>query len=306
MNLSPINQKILYGFKSEFNELAQLHKDDKFPNKILLTGEKGIGKCTFALHLINFILSNDEEYSYDLDNHCINENNKSFRLIYNQSNPNFILIDIEKKKRFIDIDQIRNLILNLNKSSFNSKKRFVLIDNIEFLNINSINALLKVLEEPNKNVNFILIGNNKSILPTLKSRCLNFRLSLSNYEVLDIIKKLLSKDIYELINKDLFNYYLTPGKIFYLTEFFKEKEINLTKYDLNDFLNLIISENYYKKDASAKYILYEFIELFLLKKVSIKSFDLYSYFINKINKVKRFNLDEESLFIELKSKLLNE
>ena len=38
------------------------------------------------------------------------------------------------------------LIINLNKSSFNKKKRFVLIDNIELLNINSIN---------------LLIGNNK-------------------------------------------------------------------------------------------------------------------------------------------------
>ena len=49
-----------------------------------------------------------------------------------------MLIQIKKK---IDIDQIRNLINNLNKSSLNSKPRFVLIDNIEYLNLNSINAL---------------------------------------------------------------------------------------------------------------------------------------------------------------------
>ena len=65
------------------------------------------------------------------------------------------------KKKNIDIDQIRELIINLNKSSFNNKKRFVLIDNIELLNLNSVNALLKVLEEPNENINFILINNNK-------------------------------------------------------------------------------------------------------------------------------------------------
>ncbi len=35
------------------------------------------------------------------------------------------------EKKNIDIAQIRNMITNLNKSSFNSKPRFILIDNIE-------------------------------------------------------------------------------------------------------------------------------------------------------------------------------
>ena len=306
MNLSPINQKKLYGFKNEFNELCELYKNNNLPNKILFTGQKGIGKCTFALHLINHILSNDEEYSYDKINRSINENNRSFKLILNGTNPNFILIDIDKKKKFIDIDQIRNLIINLNKSSFNQKERFVLIDNIEFLNTSSINALLKILEEPNDNIYFILIGNNKKVLPTLSSRCINFKLSLSYDETLFICQKLLGRNLNDLINKDLINYYLTPGKIYHLIEFFSEKEVDLTKYNLNDFINLIISENYYKKNPSIKFILYEFIELFLINKISIKSFEFYNYFLNQIDKVKRFNLDEESFFIELKSELINE
>ncbi len=306
MNLSPINQKNLYGFKNEFNELCELYKKNNLPNKILFTGQKGIGKCTFALHLINHILSNNEEYSYDNINYSINENNRSFKLILNGTNPNFILVDIDKKKKFIDIDQIRNLIINLNKSSFNQKERFVLIDNIEFLNINSINALLKILEEPNENIYFILIGNNKKVLPTLSSRCINFKLSLSYDETLFICKKLLGRDLHDLINKDLMNYYLTPGKIYQLIEFFNEKEVDLTKYNLNDFIKLIISENYYKKNPSIKFILFEFIELFLINKISIKSFEFYNYFLNQIDKVKRFNLDEEAFFIELKSELINE
>ena len=47
------------------------------------------------------------------------------------------------KKKNIDINQIRELISNLNKSSFNDKPRFVLIDNIEFLNINSLKCSSK-------------------------------------------------------------------------------------------------------------------------------------------------------------------
>ena len=33
---------------------------------------------------------------------------------------------------------------------FNNCPRFILIDNVENLNINSLNALLKIVEEPNK------------------------------------------------------------------------------------------------------------------------------------------------------------
>ena len=84
----------------------------------------------------------------NLDNFEINVENQSFRTILNGSNPNFYIIDINSEKKFIDINQIRDLISKLNKSSFNNRPRFVLIDNIEFLNKNSINALLKTLEEP--------------------------------------------------------------------------------------------------------------------------------------------------------------
>ena len=178
MNLNPSNQTNLYGLENNLIELINLYKKNKLPNKILLSGQKGIGKSTLAYHLINFILSENEDSSYDLENFVINENNKSFKLIKNSTSQNFFLVDINDDKKVIDINQIRSLINILNKSSFNSKPRFVLIDNIEFLNTNSINALLKIIEEPNNDIFFILINNNKKILPTLTSRCLNFRLSL--------------------------------------------------------------------------------------------------------------------------------
>ena len=136
MNLKTVNQLSLYGHHLEFLNFIELYKSQKLPNKILLSGEKGIGKSTLAYHIINHILSIDEDNSYDLINFKINPDNRSFKLILNKSNPNFILIDIDEDKKSIDINQIRNLILTLNKSSFNTKPRLVLIDNIELLNIN--------------------------------------------------------------------------------------------------------------------------------------------------------------------------
>ena len=269
-----------------------------------MSGQKGIGKSTLAYHLINFILSENEDFSYDLKNFVINENNKSFKLIKNSTSQNFFLVDINDDKKHIDINQIRTLIDILNKSSFNSKPRFVLIDNIEFLNTNSINALLKIIEEPNNNIFFILINNNKKILSTLTSRCLNFRLSLSNDKTFKILKSILDTNIDNLINKDLLNYYFTPGKIYNLIKFSIDYNINLKDLDLKKFLFLLIDQSLYKKNLFIKNILYEFIEIFLIKNVS-KYSNIFDYFIHKIKNVKQFSLDDESLFIEFKYKLLN-
>ena len=131
----------LYGLEKEFNEFVQLFENKKLPNKILLSGQKGIGKSTLCYHLINYILSKNENHSYDIRNFIIQEENKSYKLILNETNPNFFLIDVKPDKKFIEISQIRNLIVNLNKSSFNEKPKLILIDNIEYLNLYSINAL---------------------------------------------------------------------------------------------------------------------------------------------------------------------
>ena len=309
MNLNPSNQLSLYGHHSEFCNFINLYKNKKLPNKILLSGEKGIGKSTLAYHVINHILSFDEDHPYDEKNFRINPENKSFKLILNKSNPNFILIDIDEDKKSIDINQIRNLISTLNKSSFNKKPRLVLIDNIELLNINSVNALLKILEEPNDNIYFILINNHKKILPTLKSRCLNYNIHLKSEESLDISTKILGKNIKNLIYENMINFYSTPGSILNLLDYANANDVDLTKINLKDFIKKIITEKKYKKDQFVKQLLYSLIELYFRQNVSLKNINLLkiqNYFLKKINNTKTFNLDEESLFMEFKDKVLHE
>ena len=101
MNPHPSTQINLFGHKEIFNELSKLYINNKLPNKILLSGEKGIGKSTLAYHLINFVLSKDEEHTYDHENNIINSENKSFKLIQNKSNPNFNLIDVAEDKKIL-------------------------------------------------------------------------------------------------------------------------------------------------------------------------------------------------------------
>ena len=193
MNLKPSNQTKIYGLKNYLQDFIRIDNKKILPNKILLSGSKGIGKSTLAYHLINYSLSKNDDYFYDVKNFQINSDNKDFKLINNNCNPNFNLIDIKDDKKNIDITQIRSLIEKLNNTSLNSNPRFVLIDNIEFLNTNSINALLKTLEEPNDNIYFILINNDKKVLSTLTSRCLSFKISLSNEQSKEIITNLIEE-----------------------------------------------------------------------------------------------------------------
>jgi len=308
IHIEPVNQIKLFGLNKLFKQLIVLDKKKILPNKIILSGQQGLGKSTLAYHFINYILSKDEEFIYDVNNLKINPENRSFKTVQNNSNPNFKLIDIDPEKKYIDINQIRNLISDLTKSSFNKKPRFILIDNIEFLNINSINALLKILEEPSTDINFILINNNKKILSTLTSRCINFKVHLSNNENLDVANKLLEGRLYEIINKELINYYSTPGNIYNLAIFGNINKYDLSNIDLKEFLKILINNGHYKKDNIIKYLIFDFVEYYLRKinfSVSSNIYKKYSYFLKRISDTKRFNLDEESLFIEFNETILN-
>ena len=130
-------------------------------NSLIFYGNQGIGKSTFSYKLINTVFSSLNENS-DLTNQ---EN-----LIYNNSHPNLIVIhkELSEKKgvsrNFIIIEQIRKLESYIYQSSFNNMPKFIIIDSADDLNINSANAILKILEEPKENTYFILISHQLSKL----------------------------------------------------------------------------------------------------------------------------------------------
>jgi len=311
MNLKSICQQNLFNLNNVFNEITNLMKTNNAPSKILFTGPKGSGKSTLSYHLINYFLSSSEKDSYDIENKKINTNNKSFKLVKNNSHPNFHLIDLIDDKKNIEISQIRKMINYTNKSTFNNLPKFILIDNIENLNLSSANALLKIIEEPKHNCFFFLIhNNNKKIFDTLKSRCLLYKINFTFDQSIEITNKLINGDILELINKDLINHYNTPGDYIDLINFAKMHQIDLKKFNLKEFLIYLIKENYYKKDTYIKSYIINFIQLYFLKiflNSNNKSYlmNVYSKFIKKNDDMNKFNLDVDSFFMEFKSKILN-
>ena len=168
--------------------------------------------------------------------------------------------------------------------------------------------MLKILEEPNDNINFILINNNKRILPTLKSRCLNFKIQLTSKQSIEIANKILDNNYNEFLNEDLVNNYSTPGEILNLIDFANKNDIDLIKTNLKNFIKKIIMEKLYKKNNSIKNLIYSLMEFYFRKNVSVTNIKLinsYNYFLKKIENTKTFNLDEETLFMEFEDSILN-
>ena len=312
LDLKSNNQKQLFSFGNIFLDIINLYDKKKLPNKILFSGPKGTGKATLAYHLTNYVFSKKEEFPYNVNKFKINDLNKSYKLILNNSHPNFHLIDVLTDKKIIEISQIRQMINYANKSAFNNRERIVLIDNAENLNLNSLNALLKIVEEPNENIIFIIIfDNNKKILNTLKSRCLKFNLFLTFDQSIETVNTIIKKNVYDLISKDLINHYNTTGDFINLINFSLLSKIDLSEISLKNFLINLIDEKHYKKDVFIKNNIYKYVEFYLLNLMKFKPSrnkitSLYKNFIHKIHDLKKFNLDEESFFIEFKTKVLDE
>ena len=310
MNLTSSNNINLYAYNKYLLNLIELFKKDSLPKKIIFSGNSGIGKCTLAYHLINYIFSINEKNKYNVEKNYIFKDNHSYNLVTKNTHPNFFLITNDDDKMNIQVSKVREMIEFSNKSSFNGECKIILIDNLEYLNTKSVNSLLKIIEEPNANIYFFLIHNSKQpILDTLKSRCIKYNLFLNYNESLSIINKLLKNDFYQNLNEDFKNYYNSPGDIIKLFNFFQNNEID-EKITIEELLNLIINKLLYKKDTYLKTNISLFIEIYFKKKINYltskdKIYYFYKYFLLKISECNEYNLDLESVLIEFKGKILN-
>ena len=155
-------------------DIEQIH------HAFIISGSKGIGKSLLIESLSEKLLNNK---------------------ISLENNPDFHNLKILDEKKLIGIDQIHELRDKLYESSFLGKNKVAVINEIEKISIDGLNAILKILEEPPKNTYFLLSTNFLNQIPlTIQSRCFDLRISspeiqqslewLSDYQTKDALKAL--------------------------------------------------------------------------------------------------------------------
>ncbi len=300
LNIENFNkyQKFLYGHDDLFKNLTSLFSKKKLPNKIIFNGADGVGKATFIYHLINFVLSNNEDNSYNINAKEINVNNKSYFDLINNINFNFKHLKVDDYKKIISIEETREIINFFNKSSINNKPKIFFLEGAENLNKNSSNSILKILEElPEDNYFFISYIENKFLLETIKSRCFNCRLFINLKDNILIKKKLFKQ--FQTNNEIIKN--LSPGINLKINTLFNELEINS-----EDFSNKILAmQNFYLGEKSNKILglMHMYIENYFYEMLNKKNFFKYFRIRNKINNiiynVNSFNNEIKSNFYEI-------
>ncbi len=302
----PKNSLVLFELGDKLDFLIKLHSLKRLPKVLMISGNKGIGKFTLVNHFLSFIFDQD---NYDLKNKTIDPESKFYKQHLNNSFSNIIYLAGDSFQN-VKIDDIRDLKSTILKSSILAKERFIILDDVELFNINSLNALLKIIEEPSLNNYFILINNKtKPLIETIHSRSLELKISLNNDAIMKIIERLVKKNnIQTYIDPSLSN--LTPGSFLIFNKIFEDNKIDIDQ----DFLkNLELILNLYKKTKNKdliKLILFladrHFYNLQKNKIFDIeKNIENKSFVMRNLNKYILYNFNQSSLINAINNKLSN-
>ena len=301
---NPKNSLQLFGLEQHFNFLSLLFLKDKLPKVFMISGLKGTGKLTLINH---FLFSIFDQQNYNKANYSLSDSSYLYKKFKDGVFQNILYLKGSDFKS-LKVDDIRNLKSIILKSSMINKDRFIILDDIELFNVNSLNALLKVIEEPSKRNYFVLINNKtKPILDTIKSRSLEMKIILNENDRIKIIKKLIKYyNIEVVLDPELSK--LTPGNFLKFNYAFNEYDLSIKNNFTDNLLELL---NLHKKNKDILFIdiIFYLSDLYFknLKDQNIlkndKIYELKSFVFDNLNKYFAFNLNQNSLINAIENKL---
>ena len=275
----------LFFLTKYLDNFGKLIESENFPKTSMFTGNKGQGKYTLISHLLFSI----KDEKYDNKKYQINKNSKFYNSFYSGINTNFICID----SSLIKIEDIRELKINILSKKINNEKRFIVFDDIDLINLNCANALLKMIEEPLNNDYFFLINNKtQNIIETIKSRCVEFKINMnfkgSNNNIQEFLKNFELKSLID------FDYnLLTPGLFLRFNQIMYEYNLDLNDTIYENFQKIL--NNHKRNKLSINIDLMKYIINFYFEKEnkSISKFQI----IKIIDELFNYNLSQKT-FLE--------
>jgi DNA polymerase-3 subunit delta' len=150
-------------------------RSDRLHHCYLFEGRPGVGKATVALRLAMAANCEGPPDGPLPCAHC-----KPCRLIAAGQHPDVIELrpDPGKASGTITVDQVREVLRRLSLHRHSARQRFIIVDPVDLVRVEAINAMLKTLEEPPDGTGWILVtARVASLLPTVISRSLRVRFS---------------------------------------------------------------------------------------------------------------------------------
>jgi DNA polymerase-3 subunit delta' len=172
----------LIGNEEAKETLRRLMTTGRIPGSLLFTGSEGVGKKLFALELAK-ALNCRHRAGVEACDECSsckriakstfppfsNPDDNKNRLIWSEHGD---VAMVRPYKQIIRVNPIRELEREANFRPFEGAARVFIIEDADYMNDSSSNALLKVLEEPPPTSHLILTTTNPTaLLPTIRSRC---------------------------------------------------------------------------------------------------------------------------------------
>jgi len=150
-----------------YSQIASQFSGGKLHHAMLIYGVNGLGKSQLTQRLAEFFQCRtpNQQQACGQCQSCL--------LHVAKTHPDCYFISAPADKVTISIDQIRKMQAAIIHTGLTNPIRVVVINDAQQLTISAANALLKVLEEPPKDVYFLLTCSQRSLLPaTVVSRCL--------------------------------------------------------------------------------------------------------------------------------------